>query len=100
MFLSCEIVFATTTESQCYGSHLIRCLTDWPPGCPIVSASERDCPGLFADMTMRYIHSDAVEELVPSAKPFIVNDLKIQPVTLRIRLPKTGVMMRREAVGR
>jgi hypothetical protein len=59
MFLSCEIVFATTTESQCYGSHLIRCLTDWPPGCPIVSASERDCPGLFADMTMRYIHSDA-----------------------------------------
>jgi hypothetical protein len=51
MFLSCGIVFATTVESQFYGSHFIRCATNWPPGCPIVSASEHDpayAPELFA----------------------------------------------------
>jgi hypothetical protein len=30
------MVFATTTESQCYGSDFIRGATDWPPGWPIV----------------------------------------------------------------
>jgi integrase len=35
IFLSCGMVFATTTESQCYGLDFIRCATDWPPGWPI-----------------------------------------------------------------
>jgi hypothetical protein len=83
MFLSCGIVFATTTESQFYGSHFIRCATVWPPGCPIVSASEPDpayAPELFAEQDdALYSHARKGRGRLrrgPSAKPFIVNDLK------------------------
>ena len=81
------MVFANTTESQCdgFGLHSMRHgLATWLADRGVhPSVIQRMLRHSSPNMTMDYIHSDArkaqeefVEELLPSSKSFILNDLK------------------------